>query len=553
MNLDFNKLTLEQAKLFDSLRHNVVNDYNELSGNMLKDNNGSVEYLLSNVVSRNIYFSKFLYYLQCLKFLSETGLKAEDTIVVTDKILYDVIKHGTNCSVRLEGKDTVLFSFYRKVGSYLKTCYRFAACYLSKSTERKHKLVETNDLTLVDSFLHENSEKNGRYIDRYYCQMLDYVEKKDNIFYLLLYLPVPSKKKASVIQKGSATNLIYFFDLLKISDYLYALSMPFRKLLPKKEYSYCGFDLNPIIKKCSYSGNEYFMYGLLYYRFIRRAKEAGIRIKHVVDWFENQSYDKGLYLGMKQYYPKSTIYGYVGFIADYNASPHIIPTKEEYNCGIAPKLIHTCNQWLTNAFEKISGYAECSAMSSLRASKIWTLQRKAKGDNMFKILIPLSLNNAETVFKVEYFKIYVAQTQQRVKVILKPHPDTPKAFIDSLLSGIDGIEAVYGNIYDYLVDVDAMVATNSSTIYEALSMGIPVLSLYDSKGVFNCAKPDSIDDEMWIDVPTIEQLDDSIMLVAQKGRAYYNLKGDYLKELFFEPITRVKINNLLRIDDIQDY
>ena len=550
MNLDFNQLTPEQTKLFDSLRQNVVNDYNELSDKMLKDGDGSVEYLLSNVVSRNIYFSKFLYYLQCLKLVSEIGLKAEDTIVVTDKTLYDAIKTGTNCSVKFEREQVKHFSFIRNAGSFVRTCFRFAACYISRSSNRKERLIKTDDVTLVDSFLHENSEKNGKYIDRYYCQMLDYAEKKDNIFYLLLYLPVPSKKKALMIQKGSATNLIYFFDLLKISDYLYALSMPFRKLLPKKKYDYCGFDLRPVIKKCSYSGNEYFMYGLLYYRFIRRAKEAGIKIKHVVDWFENQSYDKGLYLGMKQYYPDSTIYGYVGFIADYNASPHIIPTKEEYNFGIAPKQIHTCNQWLANAFEKISGYVECSVMSSLRATKIWTLKRKVKDFDEFKIIIPLSLNNAETVFKVEYFKTYVAQTQQKVKVVLKPHPDTPKAFIDSLLSGIDGIEAVYGNIYDYLIDVDAMVATNSSTIYEALSMGIPVLSLYDSKGIFNCAKPDSVDDEMWIDVPSLEELDNIVTLVAQKGRDYYNQKGERLKNLFFEPITKEKINQLLHINNV---
>ena len=144
----------------------------------------------------------------------------------------------------------------------------------------------------------------------------------------------------------------------------------------------------------------------------------------------------------------------------------------------------------------------------------------------------------------------MAQTQQKVKVVLKPHPDTPKAFIDSLLSGIDGIEAVYGNIYDYLIDVDAMVATNSSTIYEALSMGIPVLSLYDSKGIFNCAKPDSIDDEMWIDVPSLEELDNIVTLVAQKGRDYYNQKGERLKNLFFEPITKEKINQLLHINNV---
>lgn len=551
MVINFDDLSPEQVISFESEIESVIEDYNRISSQLLSSvNENGIELLFSNITSRNENHSDFLFLLKCLKFISKQSLKEGDTVIVSHKSLYRSLKVSpTGFKVVYRSKASIpkFRSRFYRIKEYLLTFKKYISFYLSRSNERKERFVASTNTILVDSFLHENSIKEKRYIDRYYCNMLDGVGAANNIFYLLLYLPVPTKHDTQIIDNGTKVNIIYPFDLLKLQDYLYALRFPFKKYKFNK-IDYCGYDISAIIKECCFSGSEYFMLAPLYYRFLQRAKEAGADIKHVVDWYENQSYDRALYKGMNDFYPHSSIYAFFGYITDYRLSPHVVPTRSEYDAGVAPLIIYTCNRWLRRIFEEKSNYADCRVMSSFRAGAIWKLERKKAEEGPFKLLVPLSSITGEVVFKIGCLKSYLQNTRRELTVLLKPHPDISKEFVNSLVGESCKIEIVSGNIYDFLTDIDALVATNSSVLYEALALGIPVLSLFDNKGFFNCVKPDIVSDDMWLDISSPEDFDRGIDLFSNKGRNYYNKLGKELRKDFFEPVSQEKILELLTLN-----
>ena len=73
------------------------------------------------------------------------------------------------------------------------------------------------------------------------------------------------------------------------------------------------------------------------YCFARKLKQKSIKIRKVVNWFENQSLDKGWNYGFRKFFPKSKTIGYQGFTpqpeymntlaTDYEKKYKILPEK----------------------------------------------------------------------------------------------------------------------------------------------------------------------------------------------------------------------------------
>ena len=546
MTTDFKNLSAEQLKIFDENIEILINDYNQLIDRVLLDMPNRIESLVSNAVSRNVFFNNSLYEIKCLRYLDQIDLKVGDSVIVYHESLKkSILSKYKGVNVILKKEKKKLWLHIAK--QYLRTVVKFWHYYKSRSKERRENLVKTKGVTLIDTFMHEDSINKGRFIDRYYCDMVCHVENKTKIFELLFPICSISAEKARKVSDGTNENILFFFDLLKLSDYIKALILPFRDNITAS-YSYNGYDVTPIIKESLCSYDDYFMFGVLYYCFFKRAKQYGVEIRHVVDWYENQSHDKGLYYGLSKFYPDATVNAYVGFITNPEQTPHNIPTKAEFERGIAPQKIFLCNRWLASYYGEKSGYANCKPASFFRASKIWTLSQKERTDDEFRIIVPLSLNNRESEFKVERMKNLCSKSSQNIKMLLKPHPDTSKEFVDSLIKGNeDVISTVYGSIYDYLIDVDAMIATVSTSIYEAVALGVPIISLRDPKNQFNVTMPKGFDNDIWINVESVSDFDLGISKIKQQGRKFYQNIGNQMKELFFEPVNDLTINEIMNI------
>ena len=78
--------------------------------------------------------------------------------------------------------------------------------------------------------------------------------------------------------------------------------------------------------------------GLLRYRFARRLKEAGVKLKRIVEWFENQEIDHGAVSGWLTFHPDTKVVGYQGFLASNNYLC-MFPLEVERALGLLPHVV----------------------------------------------------------------------------------------------------------------------------------------------------------------------------------------------------------------------
>ena len=94
------------------------------------------------------------------------------------------------------------------------------------------------------------------------------------------------------------------------------------------------------------------------------------------------------------------------------------------------------------------------------------------------------------------------------------------------------------------------MGSNSTTLYEALALGIPVISVLDSCGKLFINKPLSVKDDMWYEVISSTDLSFAIEKIKRLNFSYLVSEGDRIKDYYFEKISKDKINNLFDINGI---
>ena len=87
------------------------------------------------------------------------------------------------------------------------------------------------------------------------------------------------------------------------------------KNLKKKFSNLQGIDYNSIINKefNSYKNLTGQILGWQNYLFFKNIKFSGIKLKKTINWFENQSPDRGWNLGVRKFFPQAQSFGYQGF------------------------------------------------------------------------------------------------------------------------------------------------------------------------------------------------------------------------------------------------
>ena len=124
-------------------------------------------------------------------------------------------------------------------------------------------------------------------------------------------------------------NYIFREHYLKFSDLIFALNLILRLKVFKTKYKkYKSYDLsNLIISEISNLENfDTSIIGILNYLFVKRLKEANLKIKKVYCWFENHEL-KGWNYGLEDIFPILTL----SAIRDLPLSPlmNTIPTRGE--------------------------------------------------------------------------------------------------------------------------------------------------------------------------------------------------------------------------------
>jgi hypothetical protein len=543
MIIDLSSLESKEAKVFNSNLDEVLADYQALADDLQK-RTSDLPWLLNNVTSRNTNFSKLLYYMRCEKMLFDIAKdNTIEKVITDDVVLANLLKSKYNVDCKAEEKKTNRF---RMALSCLKWSFYAFFC---RSKERLNRLQQSEGATIIDTDI---AKKTDKYNDRYYGDVLDTIapEKTKDFFYNIIYLPLPKKKDILQIDKKTPYNTIYLWDFLEPQDYFVALfGMLKRNHTNLLDYNYLGINQRPALKAIYNDSNSFYYYlAYLYERVIYRMREKGVKMRLYIDWFENQSFDKSFHWAMKRYFPEVPVHSYIGFMADTKSNPITIASNTELELGIAPENVFTCNKALYDQYKE-SGYkGNVEVAPFYRAETIWSIEPAVEKQKNFTMLVPLGLNNEEVHYKVKMLKTFVdSNVIHEVEVILKPHPVYNNEIIKDLLGDTKEIKIVGGNIYDYLPAVNAVVASNSTTTYEALALGKPLLYLLDPDLRVLLNKPNGLSDDMWYEVSDAGSFAQAVNKVQELSDSYLREEGERLKNYYFTKNTKELTNKLFAL------
>lgn len=542
MTLDLDNLSPEQLDFKTKMNEKVISFYGRFYNLIQSKMPEGIQGKLNLLADRNSCSSNTFFYIENIIFIKEYCDNYDvERIETKDKVLYDILKDQFLIIYTGSGRlsDSRLF---RKIKSILFYTLWTIRCVKNKSNVRVEEIKKLDEVIFVESDIMKHSDS---YNDRYYTGLWDQIPDnwKSKVYYFIQFLPIPYSNEFKIIERNSKQNIVYLNDFLKISDYIYAL----RKVNISRKYrrfdiSYDGISLDSLFNIIySQRYQIYNIYPFLYERVIHNMKKGKINIKCFVDWYENQSYDKGLYYAFNKYYPEVPVNSYVGYVKDYRKEPYGIPSPKEISLNTAPSRIFVCSQFVKNNFIKNGYKGNVDVVPFYRSQKVYTLKRTPtkKANNSNYLLALLGLNMIEIKSIVSYLCKLEKVLPEGYSICVKPHPACPSNVIKDLIGGDSKrIEVIGGDTYERILSSCAVIGANSTSMYEALALGVPVITLDadDAEDDRNELKYNTCNPN---DVPEI------LNKISLYSKNELTQMGNKLRSYYFEPTNQDGTNNLL--------
>jgi len=508
--------------------------------------------LLHPVFSRNPYQSDLFLTLCYLK-LVDNLMKSTTIIekIICNTIFEKKIINQKYKNLIVEYK-TVTYSRKIIFTDIIKISVRSIYYIITKNIDRK-VLSINNEYVLIDTFLTKKCIKKEKYNDRYYTDILKYIDKADssNIFFLPSIPDFPSNKTISKIVDNSKENLIIKHDYLKLKDYLEVIIKLFKTSRIKyKSINFYDYDITDLInnelKIKNY--NLSFFDGLLNYQFIKNLKSDKIKLKCLIDWNENQSIDKGLILGMKTFYPEVITKGYQGYIISTNYNHYIKPSKLEIKNNLIPDYIYVIGKDLQNRIKSHSKNLKVKIAPAYRFKNVFKKSSNKKIPNSILVILPIGLVESLNIIGM----LIDSELLNSRTISLKPHPFLKfKEVINHFGSDkLKKINITHENINDLLQKHSITIGSASSALIESLIRYSPVL-IIANKNIIQNPIPDSINSNIWKVCYTKQELLASLTYLEKYISNNYNdLKNESLlvKTNYFEKPTKQLTREFLGLE-----
>ena len=405
-------------------KHNlsIRRSFTEWSGKIGKKFHSDVDWWSTSVTSRNPYSSKLYHYICIVETVKELIKKKNILKISVDS---KSLKNTISKIINIKNKEHV---FLKKKNIFLKKKLDifksiiftlFTYFYLNFFIKKKN-ITNEQEIILIDSFVF-GKMKEG---ERLYKGLDLIVNKTNNIFFVPTFLP-----SRNLIELISAINLLkkknYLFKehFLKLNDLIYAFTHMFR--IKKYFINYKFFkknDFSNLIEEEMKQCNDYYsiISSILNYRFAQRLNEKKINLKKTIDWFENQTCDKGWNLGFRKFFPRIKTQGYQGYLF-YGQYLNTFPSKSENIAKVIPKEIIVISKLF---IKKKKEFFPSLKISTGPTFYFNDLGKKFKKTNKVNLLLILSgiyfLDN-----KLIDWISYSLRRNKNLHVTIKPHPILP--------------------------------------------------------------------------------------------------------------------------------
>ncbi len=549
------RINSEHSLLFNQIAVNIRESFINFIDSLSIQNRKSIDWWVSSPASRNTLASPLFHYCCCIALLQELILtKKPVSEIITDsrafkKIIEDYLaKQGVNARVTLAQLHVkhrlkeLVRPIYVTFGLPLR---HFLLFIIARQTRSLCEPLPSSPLTLIDTFVMPGYIEK----DRYYPGVLDALSEKEKQYiwfvpHLYGFRPWQFLRVVKKLRK-SDRNFILKDDFLKFRDYWYAWQNFFHiRRLKIKPSLFCRVDISPLVREelKGFRNVSSSYVPLLNYRFAKRLKQAGIKLRLVIDWFENQVIDSGWNAGFRRFFPEAETIGYQGFIV----SPHYIcmyPTKAEKDNRVIPHKVAVIGRGLVQSARRFCSELDVCIAPAFRFQHIWQKRKYLPAENVYTILVALPIVISEAVYILKLLACG-NKNDAGIQFWMKPHPATSKAQIEAAyrVAWPKQIKFVSGDFKDYVEKSNLLIMSSaSSTCMETLAKGIPVIIVGSRHGLTHNPIPETITSDIWRLCYSQQEVANAIQFYQTRSPEKikeHEEAGKRIREEYFEPVTR---------------
>lgn len=562
-------LSGSHAKLLENISAANRKNYALFINSISEEYSKSIDWWVTPFACRNTYTSEtFLNVckLKLVQSLLENSQKIEE-IAVGSKGMQEAINElvSADSAVKIFIKKSLtdrMACYLKPLRNFIATIYHVTSQFIWANIYRNKNPVFSNlDTILIDTFLYEDSVSSDGFQDRHYPEIGKYLqgEEKARIKYLPTFYKIRDYKKIIKAVRTLSGDYLLKEDYLRINDYLYALTHPFRsRKFVKRTYQYQGIDITSLVQEdffkssCMFSSVE----ALLKYRVSQRMAETGLKISCYINWYENQEIDHGLNAGMRKYYPEARSIGYQGYHAAKNYLC-IFPIEQEYKSKVIPEEIAVIGSAIIGDPKEFCKEVHVSIAPALRQKYINDDTHKVKRNDKYTVLVALPAVRRDYLRMIKILKEIYNDVESsnilrknNIRILLKPHPTITTNIYNEIgkETGYLGVKLVAGDFNQQLDSSNLFISTASGTCLEALSRGIPTIIIGSVHGL--TYNPVSVDL-----LPEISRLcftgKEVFSAIIDLKDCFENNKNQYIdyglkiRKEYFEPVTRESVINFL--------
>jgi hypothetical protein len=565
MKLDFcfhGKLEPQCVPFYNQIVSRIEKPFINLIDSLSRQHAKSVDWWVSSPASRNTFASPLFHYCCCIALLQELIRGKEHfTEIITDskvfkRIIEDYLaKQRVNAGVtwvRLPAKQRLkelVRPIYTIFGLPLKQLLLFFAAKLTRSLR---KPLPAEQLTLIDTFVMLGYIEK----DRYYPGLLEALseEEKQHVWFVPHLYGFRPWHYLSVLKRlrKAERNFISKDDFLKFRDYwsLWKHLFRVRKLQIKPTF-FRGVDISSLVREelTGYRGVSSSYIPLLNYCFAKRLKKAGVKLRLVIDWFENQNIDRGWNAGFRRFFPDTETIGYQGFIV----SAHYLcmyPTEIEKDSRVIPHKVAIIGSGLAQSARRFCSELDVCIAPAFRFQHVWQKRKYFPAVDGHTVLVALPIMINEAVHILKLLAHAANEMADNTRFWIKPHPTASKSQIQTAFGTgwPDSFEFVGGDFNDCVEKSNLLISSASSACMETLAKGIPVIVVGNNSGLTHNPIPKTITDDIWRLCYSSGDITKAIQFY--KSRSQEKIKeheeaGRRIREEYFEPITRDGVREFL--------
>lgn len=559
MIFDAKNLSIVQTKRLNEISYEIRSQYIDLIDDFYPLNLSNDNWIFTALASKDSFLTD-IYFQICMTILIWEEInfgKKIQKIIVYNTGTYSVLnklflKHDKNIQLVNASKSvntnkkrikTIIYMFLTTIVNYF---------FVRKMPQRKFEQI-----TLLDTFILENSFKDGIYNDRYYTKIFKYLneENADRMFYLSTYSAKLGKKIQQMKQAHQNDKFIIMEDYLEFNDYLKSILnviWPGKINFPSLKISQIDFfDLFKYEFKCSRINSTSFQAYLNFY-FIKRFIRAGNSIVKFIDWNENQIIDKAITKSIRNESPSTQILAYRGYIVS-DQFIWMYPSKQEKKAGVLPDIYAVVGVNLIDSVKEFCPDIKVISSPAFRFNELYS-KRTNFPENEFTILVALPIDFKHSLILLNTLIAFKNKLPKNYVYLVKPHPTYSSDLIRLHIDKADSYFLFNEDSFNSCLEKsNLLISSMSSAAMESLAKGIPCIIKCNSSEFYRIPIPRTIPELIWKLCLTEEEMFDAIKYFATMDKNLIEKESFKIRETYFTKVTKDNVSDFFHLDRTFNY